>query len=407
MTAATQRLFLTASFQISHNIPQVSIQPLIICLSAFLTETLIALMNTTSVMEGFLNHTSTTIASESSIGDVTWFRVLKYTLYGLMFLISMSGNIMVCLIITRRRKMKTITNFLILNLAISDVLYTLYVPLDIVITETTTWPFAHFFCHLLYPLMTLSICVSAFTLMALALSRFWAVVFPLRRQISIVQVKASLVTIWLLGIFEVLPYAIFLTVSDDHTCDENWPNEEWSKGYTLFLFFSQFVIPLTAITFAYTMVGIELKRGGRRTENRTLERTRSEESKKVIRMLVVITAAFAIFNLPTSIMWLINDFSSTKISGFNDIIAFFNLLDFGNAAVNPCIYLACNEDFRREFCRYLNKMKVKLFWSSERTFSADSAPSHDGHETGEEPCIEKTAATDPTYSILLKNESCM
>ena len=356
-----------------------------------------------------MNNTSTTVASETtSIGDVTWFRVLKYALYGLIFLISLPGNFMVCVIITRRRKMKTITNFLILNLAISDILYTLYVPLDIVITETTTWPFAHFFCNLLYPLMTLSICVSALTLMALALSRFWAVVFPFRRQMSIVQVKASLIVIWLIGIIEVLPYAMHLRVSDEHICVENWPAEGSQKAYTLFLFFLQFVIPLSAIAFAYTMVGIELKKGSRRSENRILERTRNEESRKVIRMLVVITAAFAFFNLPTSIIWLINDFGSTSITGFDDIIAFFNILDFGNAAVNPCIYLGCNEDFRREFCRYVSKMRIKLFWSSERTFSADSAPSHDGHyETGEEPCAEKTTVVDPASSILLKHESCM
>ena len=362
-----------------------------------------------SAMTGFSNHTSTTLSSEpTSIGDVTWFRVLKYTLYGLTFLISMPGNFMVCVIITRRRKMKTITNFLILNLAISDVLYTLYVPLDIVVTEAARWPFAHFFCKLFFPLMTLSICVSALTLMALALSRFWAVVFPLHRQISITQVKISLIFIWLIGIVEVLPYAVFLHVSDEHTCDENWPSENSKKAYTVFLFFLQFVIPLTAITFAYTMVGLELKKGSRRSENRTLEQTRNEESRKVIRMLVVITVAFALCNLPSSIFWLINDFSSTKISSFDDIIAFFNILDFGNAAVNPLIYLVCNEDFRREFCRYLRKMKGKLFWSSERSFSGDSAPSHDGHETGE-ICVEKSLATvaDQAYSNLLKHESCM
>ena len=357
-------------------------------------------MNITSAMDGSPNNTST------SIGDVAWFRALKYTLYGLIFLISMPGNMMVCLIITRRRKMKTITNFLILNLATSDVLYTVYVPLDIVITETTTWPFAHFSCNLLYPLMTLSICVSAFTLMALAISRFWAVVFPLRRQISITHVKASLVAIWLFGIVMVLPYAIYLKVTEDHECNEDWPTENAGKTYTLVLFFAQFVLPLTAITFAYTMVGIELKKGSQRSENRILERTRNEESTKVIRMLVVITAAFAFCNLPSSILWLINDFGSTKVSQFDDIIEFFNILDFGNAAVNPCIYLACNEDFRREFCRYLSKMKIKLFWTSERTFSADSAPSHEGHETGEEPCLEKTTV-DPSCSILLKHESCM
>lgn len=355
----------------------------------------------TIMVAAFLNQTSTT---PGTIGDLTWFRVLKYTLYAIMFLISFPGNFMVCVIITRRKKMKTVINFLILNLAISDVLYTIYVPLDIAVTETTAWPFAPFFCSLFFPLMTLSICVSAFTLMVLALSRFWAVVFPLRRQISIIQVKTSLVVIWLLGVIEVIPYAIILKVDNDRECNEAWPSENLRKAYTLLLFFLQFVIPLTAITFAYTMVGFELKKGSRRSENRILERKRNEESRKVIRMLIVITVAFAFCNLPTSIMWLINDFGS--IHRFDDIIVFFNLLDFGNAAVNPCIYLACNEDFRREFRRYLCKMKMKLSWTSARTFSADSAPSHDGHETGE-TCIEETAIVDPAFSILLKDESSM
>jgi hypothetical protein len=370
-------------------------------------------MTNTSAMPDFANHTSTTLGignEETSIGDVTWFRVLKFTLYGLTFLISIPGNFMVCVIITRRRKMKTITNFLILNLAISDILYTTYVPLDIAVNESSTWPFAHFFCKLFWPLMTLSICVSALTLMALALSRFWAVVFPLHRQISIAQVKTSLVVIWLIGIIEVLPYALFLHVSEEHTCDENWSDKS-RKAYTLFLFFLQFAIPLTAITFAYTMVGFELKKGSQRSENRTLEQTRNEESKKVIRMLVVITVAFAVCNLPSSILWLILEFSSITAQElrFDDIIVFLNILDFGNAAVNPLIYLVCNEDFRREFRRYLRKMKGKLFWSSDRSFSGDSAPSHDGHETGEEPCVCKTTATvaDPAYSTLLKHESCM
>lgn len=307
-----------------------------------------------------------TNSGHTNIGEVMWFRVLKYSLYGIMFVISLPGNLMVCLIITRRQKMKTTTNFLILNLAISDVFYTLFVPLDVVITESATWPYAHFFCNLFYPMMTLFICVSALTLMTLALTRFWAVVFPLRRQITVLQIKLALVAVWLFAIFEVLPYAIFLRVTDENDCDEKW-SDGVKKAYTLSLFFFQFVIPLSAITFAYTMVGIELKNGNKRSENRSLNKTKNEESKKVIRMLVVVTVAFAVCNLPTSILWLINDFGSVK--SFEDIAAFLNILDFGNAAVNPCIYLACNEDFRREFCCYLRQMKSKLFWNSAQRFS--------------------------------------
>lgn len=368
-------------------------------------------------METFPNLTTTPSegieSSNQSIGDVTWFRVLKYTLYAIMFLVSLPGNLMVCVIITRRRKMKTITNFLILNLAVSDVLYTLYVPLDIVVSESSTWPFARFFCKLFYPLMTLSICVSAFTLMALALSRFWAVVFPLHRQISVVQIKISLVVIWLLSVFQVLPYAIVLDLTDEQVCDELWPSNESKKTYTLSLFLLQFVIPLSAITLAYTMVGVELKKGSRRTENETLEKARNEESKKIIRMLIIVTVTFAFCNLPTSTMWMINDFDSNSITEFDDIVAFFNILDFANAAANPCIYLACNEDFRREFRRYLGKIKRKVYSTSSHSqtssFAKESNHRHERNdETGEETYAvseKNNITTDPSCTMLLKTST--
>lgn len=346
-----------------------------------------------------------------TIGDVTWFRVLKYTLYAITFLISLPGNLMVCVIITRRRKMKTVTNFLILNLAVSDILYTIYVPLDIVDGESNTWPYADFFCKIFYPLMTLSICVSAFTLMALALSRFWAVVFPLRRQVSVVQIKILLVVIWFLSVIEVLPYAAFLNVSKEFVCDETWPNEQSKKMYTLILFLLQFVIPLTTITLAYTMIGLELKKSTRRTDNQILERKRNDESKKAIRMLIIVTVTFAFCNLPTSTMWMIKDFGSKNIPVFDDIVAFFNILDFGNAAANPCIYLACNEDFRREFRRYLTKLKRKVYCSSNQTLSESSARRHDEHElnASQELCVaNKSHQLDPSRSSLLKeSEPCL
>ena len=349
--------------------------------------------------------TQSTIADESIVDDM-WFRVLKYTLYAIMFLISLPGNLMVCLVITRRQKMKTITNFLILNIAVSDVLYTIYVPVDIVIIESESWPYADFFCNIFYPLMTLSICVSALTLMALALSRFWAVVFPLRRQVSVLQVKILLVVIWLLSIIQVLPYAIVLHVSSESTqCTELWPSEENKKIYTVILFLLQFVIPLTAITFAYTMVGLELKKSSRKTNNQVLEQTRNEESKKIIRMLVIVTLTFAFCNLPTSTMWMIKDFGSINIAGFDDIIPFFNILDFANAAANPCIYLACNEDFRREFRRYLTKLRRKINWSSQQ-MNDRSSPSRKSYEQQEKTTADEVSVAntnlDPTSSMLVK-----
>ena len=51
-------------------------------------------------------------------------RAVKLTLYVIIFLVSAVGNSLVCSVILRRKKMKTVTNYFILNLAIADLIFT-------------------------------------------------------------------------------------------------------------------------------------------------------------------------------------------------------------------------------------------------------------------------------------------
>lgn len=291
--------------------------------------------------------------TDIKLGDRKWFKILKYTLYSMIFVVSLVGNFMVCYVVSRRLKLKTVTNYLIMNLALADLLYTLCIPLDIYASENTerNWPYGSFMCRVLWPAQTLAITVSGFTLTALSVTRYWCVVNPLKRQLSITQCVIVIMLLWGLATTTIIPYIIYLKYSGGK-CKEEWPVFEHQQIYTASLFVIQYVIPLTIITTCYVRIGLELTKG-LDTHNRMLAKARGEEAKRVIKMLVIVTLAFASLTLPSSIMWMWLDFGKAdqKLASFWDIMDVLNILDFLNCATNPIIYSFCNESFSREFRR--------------------------------------------------------
>ena len=76
-----------------------------------------------------------------------WEIVLKLTFYVLIFFVDIIGNTTVVLIIVMIKRMRTPTNILILNLAISDLmvgLFCMWVHAGNQIT--TVWPFGSYVC---------------------------------------------------------------------------------------------------------------------------------------------------------------------------------------------------------------------------------------------------------------------
>ena len=99
-------------------------------------------------------------------------KITKWTLYAAIFCISSIGNALVCVIILKKKRMKTVTNYFILNLAIADLTLTLIcIPFDIPVQEMNyRWPYGSFMCKILYPLQTMCLCASVFTLTAVSIN---------------------------------------------------------------------------------------------------------------------------------------------------------------------------------------------------------------------------------------------
>ena len=307
------------------------------------------------------NQSRNTTSFYSSTGESAEFKIVKLFLYAIIFLVSVVGNTLVCIAIMKRRRMKTVTNCFILNLAVADLAITcICIPFDIPVQENNyKWPYGALLCKILYPLQTMAMFASIFTLMAVSLNRLWAIVYPLHKQMTKTHAKIFISGIWILSALFVCPYSLVLRLDGEiMSCEENWPGDQYRKAYTLSLFLIQYIIPLTVITIAYLKIAREMhkcihKRTSGAWSNKLLKSSRQVEGKRVIRMLVVVTALFAIFVLPNNIMWLWLDFGSGgDYEYFWDMVAVTNIILFANSATNPIAYTICNENFREEFWRY-------------------------------------------------------
>lgn len=132
---------------------------------------------------------------------------IKAAAYILVMLLSLFGNAMVVRVVHKNRRMRTITNYLIINMALADLLTTVFNMLP-----TTYWIFqgldvwavggwiGEVLCKLLNFTQSLSISVSVFTLCAIAFDRFFAIFRPLKRVITFRVAKGIIAASWLSSI---------------------------------------------------------------------------------------------------------------------------------------------------------------------------------------------------------------
>lgn len=95
------------------------------------------------------------------------FSTVVYTMYVTIFVIALLGNVFVCYIVMQSPRMRTVTNYFIMNLAVGDILITvLCVPFTSVPIMWQYWPFGAIMCPVVNYVSTLSVFVSAYTLVS-------------------------------------------------------------------------------------------------------------------------------------------------------------------------------------------------------------------------------------------------
>ncbi|XP_013771865.1 RYamide receptor-like [Limulus polyphemus] len=288
-------------------------------------------------------------------------QVLMYIMYIAISLAAIGGNGIVCYIVLSDPRMRTVTNFFIVNLAVGDILMAvLCIPFTFVVNLILgQWPFGAVFCVIFTYAQAVSVFVSAYTLITISIDRYIAIIKPLRPRMTKLQAKLLILAVWLVALLTPLPTAIVSKLvpqndTEGYRCTEDWSTPIQRYYYSMALMLLQYFLPLIVLIFTYTRIAIVV--WGKQTpgEAENIRDQRLAASKrKMIKMMITCVTAFTLCWLPLNTLLVAGD-HNPSIYYFPHIEYIWfacHWLAMSHACCNPFIYCWMNSKYRAGFAR--------------------------------------------------------
>lgn len=302
-------------------------------------------------------------------------RVLMPIFYCIVFLVGLLGNCLALHVIRPNLKKINSTTLYSLNLVISDILFTLSLPVRIVYYALGFhWPLGEVMCKISGLIFYINTYSGVNFMTCLSVDRFIAVVLPLRfaRLRKVSNVRYICIGVWLLVLAQTLP---LLSMSMTHqepdgfiTCME-YPNFEKVDNVATILIgavFLGYIIPVVTILVCYIVLCSKLHITAK--NNHLTER--SGRSRKAIGVICCVSLVFVVCFSPYHIdilQYMIRklvsspdcaDLTAFQIS-LHITVCLMNL----NSCLDPFIYFFACKGYKRKLLKLL-KMQVSMSFSS-------------------------------------------
>ncbi|XP_063806864.1 gastrin/cholecystokinin type B receptor isoform X2 [Pseudophryne corroboree] len=202
--------------------------------------------------------------------DLNWVRIL---LYCIIFLLSVFGNTLIIIVLVMNKRLRTITNSFLLSLAVSDIMLSLFcMPFTLIPNIMENFIFGEVICKTAAYFMGMSVSVSTFNLVAIAIERYSAICNPLKSRVWQTRSHAYKViaATWILSVVIMIPYLVYNKLVEfnmkagnrrGYQCRLKWPNEEVQQAWYVILLTMLFFIPGVVMIVAYGLISHELYRG--------------------------------------------------------------------------------------------------------------------------------------------------
>ncbi|XP_038052353.1 neuromedin-U receptor 2-like [Patiria miniata] len=282
------------------------------------------------------------------------------------------GNLLVCYVILRVKFLHNMTNYLLVNLAVADMLLCLQVFLNALTSDCNLIAFAplsngvrDLFCRLLESrfLAWAMSCATAYNLCVVTLERYIAIVHPLHyaRKLTTARMVTLIALVWVISFLIPLPFLFTIEPSNDPNkmCSFKYPHllPPVLLGIIGFLFI--YLLPLTLMSVAYYKMQVTLKRQAKALHQQHARAAAYDlviARQNLVSMLkTVLGALIVLWTLDyLAILLCLHrtdkaQFSFCGSKVFSYIRNFSNLLYNLNSVINPIIYEFKYKKFRQGF----------------------------------------------------------
>ncbi|XP_067824776.1 neuropeptide Y receptor type 5-like [Heptranchias perlo] len=200
-------------------------------------------------------------------GSIHDIRYLLVGIYTFITVLGLLGNFFVVIALCKNLKQKSMINFLIGNLALSDILILLFCsPFTLTYVLLDQWIFGEIMCYIVPFVQCVSVMVSILMLMSIAMVRYHMINNPLSNHFTINTGYLLMGTVWIIGFTICSPLPIFHKIIDlsetvhleslknKYLCIESWPSDSYRIAYTLSLLFIQYILPIVCLTISHASV---------------------------------------------------------------------------------------------------------------------------------------------------------
>ena len=332
-------------------------------------------------MEGNSNNTSNNETSltrdGSSVFDKT-FLTVTVSLIIIIIFAAVCGNLLVCLAISLNQRLRKVTNYFIVSLAISDLMTACFsMPFDVqALIHPFGWNNGEFTCNFWAFMYLIAAPTSILNLMAVSIDRYRAISAPLQYydKMRPKRALAFIAIIWLYSF-------VFTTVGM-----VGWPFYDHSviNGMCFFNIHPYFSVTSSAVNFIfptvvmcviyfkiYLIANAHAHRlanevpepvpsclSNEDSANMTNEKKRTKRNIKAAKTIAILVSTFLVCWMPITLLSTVGSLCRECIMVGN--VAVFQallVLAYLNSALNPILYSFLNREFRESFIKIF-----KLRW---------------------------------------------
>ncbi|KAL5018293.1 hypothetical protein ScPMuIL_004015 [Solemya velum] len=268
------------------------------------------------------------------------------------------GNALVIWIFCRHHSMRTASNMFLVNLAVSDLGFSMFTPLMSISSFSQRWIFGNIACEMyglgcgLFGLMSIN------TMAAIAGDRYYAILHPLKTASYMTRKRALfiLLIVWIWStawaIPPVLDWGAYILEAFQTSCTFDFlTRTPGNQSFVVCLYIGGFFVPLTVIVVSYLKLCVYLKRHTQfmaRTPMQSSRNSRARSTRveiRVARVTMTIVALFVLSWSPYAIVALIAQFGPLEyVSPY--VAEFLVIIAKSSAIYNPVVYALSHPKFK-------------------------------------------------------------
>lgn len=284
------------------------------------------------------------------------------TFYYCIFLLSLLGNGLVLYIIYKYEKLSTVTNIFLLNLVISDLVFSMSLPFWATY-HSSEWIFGEDMCKLVGAIYFVGFYSSILFLTLMTFDRYLAVVHAVAaaQQRRTVYAAVSTAAVWAVSVLAAAKEFVMYGTREDSRyktlCEETGYSQNVLAKWQLLGYYQQFIffflVPLGTVLYCYVRITLRIVH------------TRMKEKCRAVKLIFIIVVTFFLCWTPYNVVVLLRALQASRGGSGDGPASCGDELDYAEyvtrnvaflyCCISPLFYTFVGKKFQSHFRRLLAK----------------------------------------------------